>query len=340
MRPTSASVGARRLGVSLWLCVVIQFVAPAPALAWFGWLDKWSGPGEFKGWLYEARLVCFGDQSGVRQIQDAYLRAQQSTRRVSRLGRDLTPEESRAILSNWEEVLLLLEAAQLRWHASEIDRRSVQTALQRWATLVSTKVADVTSLTSLTDELDKEIEPPLNRLAGQVIAQGATGILWSVCSDQKERRLSIELNIHDWRGVDNDNNRAFSNGNTIRLITVMPSITWNVIGNRKADVLDVGMGGGFYAFSSKGFDTVRGFIIQPVRIDLHAPTAWAGYEWSDARRWLSLLTFRWGLVSVPSGFAADAFADASRAERIPAEFVQSVAVFGNLNSLLSNPRKK
>ena len=40
------------------------------------------------------------------------------------------------------------------------------------------------------------------------------------------------------------------------------------------------------------------------------------------------------------GFAADAFADGTRAERIPAEFVHSLAVFGNLNSLRSNPRKK
>ena len=258
MKPTPASVRVRRLGVSLWLCFLIQAVAPAPALAWWGWLDKWSGPGEFKGWLYEARLVCFGDQSGVRQIEAAYLRAQQSTRLVLTPGRKVTKEESGRVFSNWHEALLLLEAAQLRWHASASDRALVQNALKQW---VSASEPERISPAAF-DKLDVAIAEPLNRLAGQVIAQGATGIFWSVCSEAKERRFSIELNIHDWRGLDNDNNRAFSNGNTIRLITVMPSITWNVIGNRKADVLDVGIGGGFYAFSSKGFDTVRGFIVQ------------------------------------------------------------------------------
>lgn len=40
---------ARRLAVALVLCTLVQLTAPTPALAWFGWLDEWSGPGPFWG---------------------------------------------------------------------------------------------------------------------------------------------------------------------------------------------------------------------------------------------------------------------------------------------------
>ena len=66
MTPFPSSPKARRLGLMLALCLVIEASAPAPALAWFGWLDEWSGPGEFWGLLYEMRLVCFGPEQWSR----------------------------------------------------------------------------------------------------------------------------------------------------------------------------------------------------------------------------------------------------------------------------------
>jgi len=39
-------------------CVVVQLAAPAPAQAWWEWLDQLSGPGPFMGWDVQLRLVC------------------------------------------------------------------------------------------------------------------------------------------------------------------------------------------------------------------------------------------------------------------------------------------
>lgn len=52
----------RRLRVVLVVCVLVQLSVPPPALAWFGWLDKWSGPGQWIGALTDIRLMCFGDK--------------------------------------------------------------------------------------------------------------------------------------------------------------------------------------------------------------------------------------------------------------------------------------
>ena len=49
----------RRVRAALILGVLFQLMLPAPAHAWFDWLDELSGPGKFKGWHLEARLVCF-----------------------------------------------------------------------------------------------------------------------------------------------------------------------------------------------------------------------------------------------------------------------------------------
>jgi hypothetical protein len=42
-------------------CVVVQLAAPAPAQAWWEWLDQLSGPGPFTGWDVQWRLKCIAD---------------------------------------------------------------------------------------------------------------------------------------------------------------------------------------------------------------------------------------------------------------------------------------
>jgi hypothetical protein len=46
----------------LFFLAVFLLVAPAPAHAWFGWLDNLSGPGPFNGLEVDFRVVCFMDQ--------------------------------------------------------------------------------------------------------------------------------------------------------------------------------------------------------------------------------------------------------------------------------------
>lgn len=70
---------ARRLGMMLALCLMVEASAPAPALAWIAWLDEWSGPGPFWGLLYEARLLCFGPDNGVAKLVERLQQAQLTT---------------------------------------------------------------------------------------------------------------------------------------------------------------------------------------------------------------------------------------------------------------------
>ena len=52
----------RRLYVSLVLAGLFQMLSPAPAQAWWEWLDELSGPKGLKGPQFEARLACFGNE--------------------------------------------------------------------------------------------------------------------------------------------------------------------------------------------------------------------------------------------------------------------------------------
>ena len=330
MTPFS-SPKARRLGLMLALCLAIEASAPAPASAWFGWVDRWSGPGKFWGLLYEMRLVCFGPDSGVADIVAAYERAQHSTRLVL-----ASPQQGGVVPRNavmdWQEALMALHAAQIRWNvpnASETTRvlGDVQRLLQQEVTI------DV--FQKLITDVDRVMRQAIESRAAKMVTIGATGVFWSACSDEKERRVSIELNVNDFHSFDNENNDKFSGGTSIRFVTVMPSVTWRPFANQKADILDLGVAAGYYAFTSKGFNRVQGFIVEPLRVDVRAPSSWAAYPRNDMRRVASMFTFRAGLLTIPGGFNANAFARGSHIGPIEAEIVPTVGFFVNLNSLLT-----
>jgi len=329
-----------RLGLMLALCLVHEASAPAPALAWFGWLDEWSGPGKFWGLLYEMRLVCFGPDSGIVEVVAAYQRAQQSTQLV------LTPPEKpdnvlRDAVTDWQAAFTVLHVAQIRWNAPKVDETTrvlgaIQKFLNPEITNAQGEKQTINALLKiLVTDADKVMRLAIESRAGQMVTIGATGMFWSACSDEKERRISIEFNVNDWHSFDNENNAKFSGGTSIRFVTVMPSVTWRMFANQKADIVDIGVAAGYYAFSSKGFNTVGGFIVEPLRIDLHAPSSWASYPRTDAKRLASMFTFRAGLMTIPGGFASNAFARGSHVGPIKAEIVPTVGFFVNLNSLLA-----
>jgi hypothetical protein len=51
----------RRLSLVVVCCGVFQLLAAAPAQAWFGWVDQWSGPGSFLFVDGQWRLACIQD---------------------------------------------------------------------------------------------------------------------------------------------------------------------------------------------------------------------------------------------------------------------------------------
>lgn len=49
----------RRISAILACSILVQVCVATPALAWWDWLEEWSGPGPWKGPVFGARLVCF-----------------------------------------------------------------------------------------------------------------------------------------------------------------------------------------------------------------------------------------------------------------------------------------
>src|ERR1700722_20631342 len=69
----------RRARSALILTVLFGLMRPAPAHAWWDWLDELSGPGKFKGWHLEARLVCFTERVSTQTPTETQSQSQSQT---------------------------------------------------------------------------------------------------------------------------------------------------------------------------------------------------------------------------------------------------------------------
>lgn len=224
----------RRLCVTVLFGVLIQVVFAPPAHAWFGWFDRLSGPGPFKGLQLEAHLICFGP--------------------------------------------------------------SVQ----------------FTSATVIESACPTDPDSP------------------------SPRRASINVEFRSLHFT--DESRQYANGHEIAFTTIEPTFSWSVLsGSRKFDVVDVVTGGGMYWFSSEGFESFRGLIVEPVRFDFHAP-------WIVRKNiWASLIpVYRIGWAWFPSGFPSDAFGGTGEAARRISGGNSSVTqgLFVDLEPLVRELRKR
>lgn len=133
---------------------------------------------------------------------------------------------------------------------------------------------------------------------GAVVPFVAPGFILSACrlAENERRRAAIDLSMRFlWTGDE----RFVPDGEKIYMSTVEPAFSWSILDDPNHDIIDYGIGAGFYWIASKRFPTVSGGFLEPVRLDLHAP--------SSAHRALRMLVFRAGLLVFPGGFAPDAF---------------------------------
>lgn len=157
----------------------------------------------------------------------------------------------------------------------------------------------------------------------------AGGVFYSLCSPNVERVVSVEANADVWWAK--TRKPEFGNSSQVWFTTLTTSVTLRAIQDPRWDFLDIGTGIGVYRFSSSGFDDFSGLVLEPIRLDLHGPTAWQQHRVLDIRRMLSLFTFRAGWIRVPDGFAAGAFSPDGAAIKPETQF--TAGVFFNLNSL-------
>lgn len=345
------------------LCAVVQLTAPAAAHAWFGWLDHLSGAGPFWTANYEFRLACFGDDSDHVQRLDAFLT------RANLLTMEARGDERSFLVARdaWKDFVKELQTI----NAPGADPQARQQPARGFPVLPQT---DVQALSDAIDRLTREDYVEFHRqlaamypsstarpaattaaalptspvtsvatraasLTARVfrahVSLNSTGMLWSFCSPTKTRRWAFEFGATFGQA---NSNPDYAGDHSIRLVTLMPSISYRVFSDPRFDVVDVGAGAGAYWFSSRGFDTFNGWVVQPVRVDLHAPTRWVN---SGAfERLAAMLTLRLGFIVFPAGFDANDFAaTGDKAVPIGAEWIPTATVFVNLQPLLTHSKR-
>jgi len=304
----------RVLRVTLVLTVLLVVMTPARADAWFGLLDRLSGPGPFYGEMFDFRLVCFGRPYTGQELGDRLF----DLELASALANPDHPATLEAEKNAWQG---LVGAAS----ASTIPR------LQLSPRQVPVSTEDVSALhrqagTSGTQALQNLRAAVLEELRANTAAN-SVGVLWSLCGNGRTRSVSIDMAADFWVAKGTP---QYAEGHSIRLLVLMPSLSWRVVKDPRHDVLDLSAGGGMYSFSSGGFDDFAGVVVQPARVNLHFPSDWTRRKVTSWRGLLSLFNVHYGVYAFPAGFDPNAFNGVGRRrERIPVELVQTVSLFVN-----------
>jgi hypothetical protein len=68
----------RRISGALIITMLVQLITPAPADAWWEFIEPWSGPGWWKGPDIDARLVCFVDSVSRPEANAANKRTEEA----------------------------------------------------------------------------------------------------------------------------------------------------------------------------------------------------------------------------------------------------------------------
>ena len=285
----------RGLNRSVLLCLVIMIVTPAPAHAWFEWLDRLSGPGRWLGAKIDVRAFCFGERKPVQQLK---ARIDEATKNIYSLNvRDtIAVETSR---KEWESIVKELErvANELGIAGSMHARADVTWffAPDRISKLERVSDDDVTKLAgSALDDLDI--------IRNALVAMTAGGIFVSLCPEDQQRSFAIEFGSSWlWTGA----NEQFADDHSIALKTFTVGLSYRLPLPPCGDVVDLGTNVGVASFSSKGFNAFDTLVVEPF-FDLHMPTK-SRVSSSKAARALSRLTLRTSWVFFPKGFEAGDF---------------------------------
>jgi hypothetical protein len=152
----------------------------------------------------------------------------------------------------------------------------------------------------LVDEVDTSKSERIQ--STEKVLPTSAGVVISFCKAKPKdgtkyyaRRLSVNVGARFLTARDNDD---FAHGEPINLTIVEPSVSMNLL-NRwpTLDFVDFGAGAGVYWFASSEFPSFSGFLIEPVRIELHPTTAMKEHKWAAA---IPVLRFAW--LSFPTGF--------------------------------------
>lgn len=319
--PAATRWSARRTtmaGIGSGVALLLQLVWPAPAEAWWGKLEKLSGPGPFTGLVYEFRVACFGSEDN--SFTAANVRTSSARVAIATARRERSTGKS-----NWV-----------------FARDSWNEAAQAWAAVIDeTYVPPSPTGAAATEDDANRAEADArdfrNRAYSMGMAKSAVGVFWSFCSPEKDRRVGLDVSLST---LDASGRDYYAGGAPINLDTLMASVSWRMLADTKVDFVDVSTGGGVYWFTSTGFPSKSGVVLQPVRLTFRAPPSWSSKRASHIKRWAALPSYAFGITTFPGGFEADDFnATGDRAVRLPRELIATHYVFVNVQPLLQMLRK-
>jgi hypothetical protein len=313
--PTSRTYFARCAG--RWLIATVALCAlmvPAPAYAWWGWLEKMSGPDGLKGPQFEFRVACFGEKPGDVELAESLGKEATALTVVASRSQREESDEWEDAGNKWWEVATAWAAALGEDPPAQNSGKGRQRAVDWQARALRLE----------------------SRERAKLMATSSAGVAWSFCKPEKERRLALDLS---WGMFDNDGSAEFAGGAPIDLTTLTTAISWRVFASTRFDVVEVSAGGGVYWFSSEGFRSKRGVVLQPGRLTFRAPSSWSGASSADKpqilKRLAAIPIYGIGLTVFPAGFEATDFAGVGeKAVRIPRELLTTQYFFLNVEPLI------
>ncbi len=243
-RLTSANV----LAVACGLAFLGQLGLPAPAYAQWGKLEKLSGPGTFSGWAFEFRAACFGDPVDESLLDGLAARAASATE-TARKSTERDSQQWRAAADAWE-------AAARAW-AFELGHKYEAPPPHE----IEKGRVDY-------QRLAEDLRAAVNRAPATMMATSSAGVAWSLCNPNKKRRLALDIGWITW---ESDPDPNYAGGAAINLDTLMASISWRALQGTDFDFVEVSAGGGMYWFTSTGFESLKGVVLQPARLIASGP---------------------------------------------------------------------
>lgn len=345
----------RRSMKSPILCLLaFALLLPARADAWFGWLDNLSGPGPFWGAEFDIPIACFLDQPTFTDVQtsagaalnavESYTALNDPERRQEDVTSLLATQRSlmvhlyspllkrseglqfrEGLLALAKEADAIRKSALKRAGGASLEKRAfLLTFAQQAAALADTARGASVPRASLPRGFllwercnDAQVGEPFTKGVRFADRHPSATILLNVRSLTNRSLDSLLTLPHDFvKGSLSDYNKNFANGEPISLHIVEGKVAWPLSGH--FDFLDAQSGIGVYWFRSKGFrDGVEhhGLVVEPVKVDLHAPARLFDSSPKWLRRIALAVSISGGVQLFPKGFDANEFDATGEAAR-------------------------
>ena len=324
---------------SVVLCLLALVLTPARADAWFEWLDYLSGPGPWYGYKMDLRLWCSGAPAPWKGLRESLDKAVAATLKLQNIPRSATAVDQNVldqlppdVASQWTHVLDELGRSNQVLRMADPKRFDAEISSLRGAVQFKPTVGQTTRVVPLevlrvAEGLHKAIDT-FERGATTI---ASTGIFLSACKNDRTRAVAVEVGFTTLQASSNPD---YAGDHSIRMNNINVGLSYRFPLPPDRDIIDIGTNVGMYHFSSRGFKSFSGLIVEPVFIDFHGPTRLV--EAGGLKQLGALFTVRLSLVMFPGGFDGARFASvASKPARISGrEATPSATVFFNLTPLL------